>query len=268
MADQTNEDIVVVDVDTDSEIRPRFEYVSLPPSVAVFLKNQADRIRRSAAASIINIGKDLLAAKHYLSHGRFLTWVEREVGMPPRTAQAYMQVAHWASRRSATVALLPPSLLYLLAAPSTPTTFVDEILKRVQEGQLVEIKSVRSELRALRSRKREGDAAGSLALCRTSNETKRISDEINCDRDTSDGKCNAPLIEAISIFVRTLSRHDFVKVRDLLTSKSVLEDPKLPQSIEAAFWIVEKSADACIASDPSIGHVENAKQHENWVNAP
>jgi hypothetical protein len=38
----------------------------LAPSVAEFLKGQAERIRRCVASSIVNIGKDLIAAKHYL----------------------------------------------------------------------------------------------------------------------------------------------------------------------------------------------------------
>jgi hypothetical protein len=42
-----------------------------------------------------------IAAKHYLSHGSFLRWVETEAGLPARTAQAYMQVAHWASGKNA-----------------------------------------------------------------------------------------------------------------------------------------------------------------------
>jgi Protein of unknown function (DUF3102) len=238
----------------------RFEYDSVSPSVAQFLRNQADRIRRSAAASIINVGKDLIVAKHYLSHGSFLNWVEREVGIPARTAQAYMQVAQWASRRGAAVALLPPSLLYLLSAPSTPTAFIDEILKRVEEGHPVELKTVRGELKAIRSEKRNSDCTGvCVNQCGTSAEIK--SDVIAPSRSY-----NTPLIEAISIFMRALSRHDFTKVRDLLTSKSVLEDPELPHSIEAAFWVVERSIESCMVADQRILHDENNNmQHEGWA---
>jgi Protein of unknown function (DUF3102) len=218
----------LVEINATSGSVPEFEYTSVAPSVAQFLRNQADRIRRSAAASIINVGKDLIAAKHYLSHGMFLIWVEKEVGIPPRTAQAYMQVAQWASHRNATVAHLPPSLLYLLSARSTPTTFIDEILARVEEGQPVELKRVRGELKAIRSKKH-----GGASPCRA--DRRDTSTEIMAPNESYD----TPLMEAISIFIRGLSRHDFAKVRDLLTSKSVLEDPELPHSIEAAFWLVD-----------------------------
>src|ERR1700694_3470263 len=71
----------------------RFDYCSVAPPLASFLKGQAERIRRQCATSIIQIGKALFEAKRHLSHGAFLRWVEWEVCMPVRTAQACMRVA-------------------------------------------------------------------------------------------------------------------------------------------------------------------------------
>lgn len=88
----------------------KLDHGTLPHSVARFLQGQADRIRPQCASSIIQIGKALAEAKRHLSLGRFFQWVECEVG----TAQAYMRAANWASGKSATVAHLPPSALYLL----------------------------------------------------------------------------------------------------------------------------------------------------------
>ena len=84
--------------------RVGFNYDSVSPTVAKFLKGQANRILRTSSSAVIQVGKDLIAAKHYLPHGSFLVWVENEVGMRTRTAQAYMRVAQWASGKSATVA--------------------------------------------------------------------------------------------------------------------------------------------------------------------
>jgi hypothetical protein len=84
-----------------------FDYGVLESSVAEFLeflKVQVHRIRRQAPISIVHIGKGLIVAKHYLSRGMFLKWVEGEVGIPARTAQAYMHVAQWAAHKNATVA--------------------------------------------------------------------------------------------------------------------------------------------------------------------
>jgi hypothetical protein len=103
----------------------RLDYESLPLSVAKFLRGQADRIRRQCATSAIQIGKALLEAKRHLSHGRFLRWVECEVCIPVRTAQAYMRVANWASDKGATVAHLSPSALYLLSASGVSEEFAE-----------------------------------------------------------------------------------------------------------------------------------------------
>jgi DUF3102 family protein len=231
-----------------------FEYDEVTPSVARFLREQADRIRRSAAASVINIGKDLAAAKHYLSHGLFLTWVESEVGIPARTAQVYMQVALWAARKNATVAHLPPSLLYLLSAPSTPKVFIDEILKRVEGGQPVVLKNVREELRALRSGKRD-DRCTTASFQEHANSADPES-EIAASND-----CNTRVLEAVAIFMRALSPSDFAKIRELLTSKSVLSDPDLSHSIETAFWTVEGTVDVSMASDETLARHEDDMRH-------
>jgi hypothetical protein len=130
-----------------------FDYGSLTPSAARFLKEQARKIVRTSANSVIQIGRDLVAAKHYLNHGAFLRWVEGEVGMRARTAQAYMQVANWVSGKSATVAHLPPSVLYLLSAASTPEQYVGDILRRIEAGENVALTVVRDELKALRRQK-------------------------------------------------------------------------------------------------------------------
>src|SRR5262249_7339757 len=79
----------------------QFDYNSVSSPVASFLKGQAERIRRQYVGSIIQIGRALLSAKSHLSHGEFLCWVEGEVCIPARTAQAYMRVAQWSEDKSA-----------------------------------------------------------------------------------------------------------------------------------------------------------------------
>jgi hypothetical protein len=202
-----------------------FDYSALPSSAAEFLKGQAHRIRRQAAISVVRIGKDLLAAKHYLSHGAFLNWVEAEVGIPARTAQAYMQVAQWASRKSTGVSLLPPSILYVLSAPSTPESYANDILRRIEAGEHIAPPIIRSELRSLRARRLEG------------NPDKR--DVLQQDRRglplPIKIEANIALHRAVTILARGLSTEDFTQVRSILTSETVLEDPKLASKIVAAF---------------------------------
>jgi Protein of unknown function (DUF3102) len=204
-----------------------FEYTDLSASVAKFLRSQAERIRRNAASSIINVGKDLIGAKHYLSHGAFIAWVESEVGIPARTAQAYMRVAKWASHKNATVAHLQPSLLYLLSNPSTPTSFGDDVLKRIEAGERISLRAIRDELRDLRdSPCDEHQGQGRIMLPRARHET------------TTPMK-DPTLLEAIAILARGLSAQDFNRVKEIMTAKSVLDDPDLPQQIVTAFLTLD-----------------------------
>jgi hypothetical protein len=78
-----------------SDAYPPFDYRALSSSVSKFLRGQADRIRRTMGASIINLGKDLIAAKRYLSHGAFLRWVEGEVGIPAFRHERRRPICRW-----------------------------------------------------------------------------------------------------------------------------------------------------------------------------
>ena len=200
-------------------INVTFDYESLPSATAKFLKGQADRIRRYVGKSIVDIGKDLIGAKHYLSHGEFLRWVESEVGIPARTAQAYMQVAHWLAGKSAAIALLPPSLLYVLSSPSTPKDFIERILKKAEAGERMALSTIREELKA-RSQARQG---GQKSAARKEPPCAAIS------------RAAPTVMDAIAIIAEGLSTADFAKVRNIMTSKHILEDPELPHLIGMAF---------------------------------
>lgn len=206
-----------------------FDYASLPTSVAKFLKGQATRIRQYAGKSIIQIGKDLAAAKHYLSHGQFVRWAEKEVGIPARTAQGYMRAAQWAAGKSATVAHLPPSLLYVLSASSTPEELVEDILRKAEVGEEIVLSSVRASLKAWRDAKRRERVNGHMP-------DHSAAHDVNQTGTTMNGE--APLMEVVDILVRTLSKSDFVRIREIMTSTEVLQQSNLAQSIKIAFSAV------------------------------
>jgi hypothetical protein len=204
---------------------PRFDYSSVPCSVAKFLMGQADRIRRHCVTSIIQIGKALLEAKRHLSHGAFLQWVESEVRIPVRTAQAYMRVASWASDKGATVAHLSPSALYLLSAPSTPESFSTEILRRADAGEHVAPSFIREELKSWRL---DGQQ------CRRKVKSPPLTDAV----DTSvlaEAKIVDHMTEFVTILMERLPATDFARVRDIITSDALLSDPLLKQNLELAF---------------------------------
>ena len=193
-----------------------FDYASVSPSVATFLKGQADRIRRGCATSIVQIGKALIEAKRHLSHGAFVHWVEGEVGIPPRTAQSYMRVARWVKGKNVTVAHLPPSLLYLLSAPSTPGPLASMLLGRAEAGERIDMAAARSAVRASR------------AARKGAHDPVPMKRRANC-------VAAAALIEVVSMLSRQLSEQDFDCVRKALTSDAVLKDPNLAANIVAAF---------------------------------
>ena len=207
----------------------KFDYGALTPIVEKFLRGQADRIRRHCASSIIQIGKALLEAKRHLSHGMFLRWVEYEIGIPPRTAQAYMRVAHWASTKRATVAHLPPSALYMLSSSGVPEGFVTEVLERVEAGEIIAASGIRRELRAFRVSKGKKSSG------------KEVRAQRAIDKSSQDQPCfesavvGSPIAELAALLVQKLSASDYARACEILTSESVLSDPELREKLEQQF---------------------------------
>lgn len=207
----------------------KFDYDTVPLSVAKFLRGQADRIRRHCVTSIIQIGKALNESKRHLSHGAFLIWVESEVCLPVRTAQAYMRVAKWAVEKGATVAHLAPSTLYLLSTSSTPNDYVVEILNRAKNGEVIAPSDVRSELKRLRSNGHHD--AGNMRqfkLARTAR-TPVLA------RNIGERESRCCVAELAAFLMRVLSADDFERVRQLLIDDAVLSDPNLPETLRRVF---------------------------------
>lgn len=230
-------------------VNSEFDYSSVPCSVARFLKGQADRIRRQCVTSIIQIGKALLEAKHHLSHGDFLSWVESEVGLPARTAQAYMRVAVWASAKGATVAHLQPSALYMLSASSTPKEFAANILDRVEAGEHITLSALRQELKALLESQQE--RLEPVTPRDPLMDSEQITDATDCQ--VGERSMN----ELVAILVRGLSEADFARVRDIATSDVFLSDPQLAKNIEKAFLNCGLSTEAMyvpVAPNASMTH--------------
>ncbi len=203
-----------------------YHYETVSPEAAKFLRLQASRIRQYIGKSIVQIGKDLTSAKHYLSHGEFLRWVEYEVGIPARTAQAYMQAAHWAATKRVNVAHLPPSLLYLLSARSTPDEFSDQILRRIEAGERVKPSAVRVQIKSLRDagkRSRDGSNDFGADHLLTSIDTQILDEEI---RDA--------VFKAVAVLAMRLPGPDFVRLRRIMTDHSVLHKPTVIKYIADA----------------------------------
>ena len=155
----------------------RFGYSSILPSVALDLQQQSKLIKGlivKTTAGIIEVGRNLLAAKEHLEHGLFVAWVEAEVGISGRTAQRYMAIARLAESKSDSVSLLPPTVVHRLAARSAPIEVVDYVIARAIDGEIVSDGNVAEMIRNARHQRREArkkerrSAAASKAAYRQS----------------------------------------------------------------------------------------------------
>jgi hypothetical protein len=231
-----------------------FEYLSLAPSVAKFLKGQAERIRRSQAASIIQIGKSLIEAKRYLSHGQFLRWVESEAGLQARTAQAFMRVAQWTKGKGAIVAHLPPTLLYFLSAPSTPGELAAALLERLEAGERIDVAAAKGELTARRKVSRPGSATAGM-------ETAPALPRLRAETVLPEHSAQTAMTHVVTILVRELSPIAFARVCRFMMSKALLESPDLAEEIAAAFGaaaIQSRAVDAIRDTGGGGGRVPHA----------
>jgi hypothetical protein len=208
-----------------------FDYESLSPAVAKFLRGQAVRIRQGYTTSIIQIGKALIEAKRHLPHGGFGCWVRLEAGIPMRTAQVYMQVAQWAKDKNATIAQLPPSILYMLSGRSTPEEFTVMLLEQHVAGEHIDARVAREQLKAMRQAK-----SANPELETTAAEPPKLQRRV----DNGNKETEVALGKVVGILVNRLSSPEFEEVRNIMTSRTVLQDPNFTQNIVTAFYAASR----------------------------
>ena len=100
--------------------------------------------------SIISIGAKLRSVKAHLDHGQFGSWLSGEFGWSERTAQNYMRLAEVFGTKSETVAGLPPTLIYTLAAKSTPNEIREKVIADLEVGREIDCKAVMAKIKQSR----------------------------------------------------------------------------------------------------------------------
>jgi hypothetical protein len=144
-----------------SEIKTGFSYGSLPAEVATTVQGATERIRlrmKRTVEDIIEIGQELLAVKDALPHGQFGEWLKLEFEMTEMTAQRFMQVADRFGGKTNKLLDFKPSVLYLLAAPSTPDEVVKKAIDVADAGNTVtnaDVKRWKDEIKQLKKQHRE-----------------------------------------------------------------------------------------------------------------
>jgi hypothetical protein len=106
-----------------------------------------DRLGR-IATNLIEIGENLLKAKALTGHGGFGRYLKAEFDMSERTAERYMAAAERFAGKSDTVSDLPPTLVYKLAAKSTPDDLVREVIQRREAGEPMPLAEIQKRLAA------------------------------------------------------------------------------------------------------------------------
>ena len=134
-------------------------YEALPADDARELRAVAARMRERMQADLIENGRDLIRVKERLARtaGAFGAWLQGEFGMSERTAQNYMSAAREFGDHAAVVAVLPPGTVYALAAPSTPETIRQDVIRQVKEGKRPEPAAIRETITAAKRERQEAE---------------------------------------------------------------------------------------------------------------
>jgi hypothetical protein len=98
----------------------------------------------------------LIAVKRRVGHGNFLPWIEREFGMSDQAARRFMQVAANIADQIQQDVEFEPTVLYALAAPSTPPEVRTEIIARAKTGKAVTVSEVKALKKAKTAKTRSG----------------------------------------------------------------------------------------------------------------
>jgi len=205
---------------TPAEVVVCFSYAAMAPGIADELKTTADTIRRlirNISTDVITIGANLIAAKRRLDHGQFGPWLETEFQWSERSARNYMKVAEAFAGKSATVAVLPPTDLYLLAAPSTPSTVKESVVARLEQGETVSTGTIRSlvhdaketERRSKQPERRQAkevklSASARRARDKRGEEKERIRQQQQAEHDEQVARAEAALDEIAAMLIDRL----------------------------------------------------------------
>jgi hypothetical protein len=132
-----------------------FDYNKVSPATAETLRRTVSLIHTIQRSAIVDLGKHLDTAKRLLEHGAFSAWAEAELKMTLRTAERYIMTARFLDGKPDTMSLLPSTILYALAAPSTPANLVEEVVAEAEAGALPTPHEIKSRLTSASEAKAE-----------------------------------------------------------------------------------------------------------------
>lgn len=123
-----------------------FQYDQLEQSDRDFVQGRTAEIKvlvKRTAQDIIEIGLKLIEVKGRLQHGMFGKWLDSEFGWTDRTALNFMRVANRFKSEIISDLKISPTVLYFLAAPSTPDEVREEAIDRATQGETITHKTAK-----------------------------------------------------------------------------------------------------------------------------
>jgi hypothetical protein len=143
-----------------------YDYNRLPEEERAAVQRAARIIKpllRRTAEDIFVIGDELGQVKARLPHGRYTEWLGMELGLSERMAQHFVNVRGRLGPKSEKFSVLPPSTLYLLAAPSTPDEAIAEVEAQLEREGSVSVSAVQRVIAAAKARALAGEMMAGAA---------------------------------------------------------------------------------------------------------
>jgi hypothetical protein len=149
-----------------------FDYSMLPGDLWLEVRAAAERVKmrlKRTAEDIVEIGRELTDVKERLPHGQFLPWIQSEFEMSLPTATRFMQASEKFGGKFVNLTNFKPSILYMLAAPSTPDEVIEKATEKSEAGDKVTVEDVKrwkAEAEQARTQAKE------LQICAMQNQEK------------------------------------------------------------------------------------------------
>jgi hypothetical protein len=142
-----------------------FDYSTVPEAHRDTLRRSAITIKprlKRAAEDIFVIGRELRSTKTLLVHGQYTHWLDVEFGLSERMAQRFVSVYERLGAKSDIMSDLPPTTLYLLAAPSTPDEAIETVEKQLDTGDRISVAYVQRVITEARQKARQPTPDGPM----------------------------------------------------------------------------------------------------------
>ena len=131
------------------------------------------RLKRSVE-DLYYVGLNLIEAKKLLGHGKFISWLKTELNIDRKTAERFINVANMFQGKCDIMSHLKiaeldiaPTILYEIAAPSTPTEVREEVLSRALKGEKITVsdaKKIACQHKVKRSHSSINDRSATLTV--------------------------------------------------------------------------------------------------------